>query len=331
MMGSMDDLRIIPITPDDDALWRRFWATWNAAAAELGPLAGRADPDERRHAALAVRNAHLVWFLAERDGEPAGAATSRLMLDSTPRSGYLDLGVLRQHRGRGVGRELARACLASQQAAGAQRLDSYVPQVAGFEDGQAGRALAACLGMVPNAVDVVREAALPLELPAAAPLADGYRLEVVTGAPDPELYDDLRVLLAAMDTDVPQGEHGNARRAWPDESLRAHFDPGSEVQWMVLARAGDGRIAGYTVASNAPTDGMRERLQQGDTVVLHQHRGHGLGMALKRTLHERACADAPWMTVGQTTNDASNEHMIAINEALGYREAARLENWTWLA
>lgn len=327
----MDELRIIPVTPDDDILWRRYWATWNAAAAELGPSAAQADPDERRRALDDGAHIHHAWFLAMVGEQPAGASATRVMLDSDPCSGYLDIGVLQEYRRHGAGRALADATLASARGAGARRIDCWVPTIAGFETGDGGRTLAPALGMKINTVDVVREAALPLDLPVAPPVADGYRLEVLTDAPGPEMYDDLRLLLAAMDTDVPQGDLGVAHRAWPDENLRARFDADGDRAWRVFARDQEGHIAGYTEVFNDPHEGMRHRLQQGDTVVLQDHRGHGLGMALKRAAHDRACADAPWMTTGQTTNDASNAHMIKINEELGYREVARLENWTWLA
>ena len=62
---------------------------------------------------------------------------------------------------------------------------------------------------------------------------------------------------------------------------------------------------------------------QQDTLVLREHRGHGLGLALKAATHAgprrrvaRGCAPS-----GRGT-PTTNGPMIAVNEALGYRTTA---------
>jgi RimJ/RimL family protein N-acetyltransferase len=66
---------------------------------------------------------------------------------------------------------------------------------------------------------------------------------------------------------------------------------------------------------------------QHDTSVVRAHRGHRLGLLLKiemlRWLRERE-PQVRFMTTG---NAADNAHMIAVNEALGYRVLARATEW----
>ncbi len=150
----------------------------------------------------------------------------------------------------------------------------------------------------------------------------------MAGEPGVELYPDLRIVKQAMNTDMPQGTAGLPNQHWSDERLRAsfHVEPGNR-QWLVLARDSRDRIAGFTELTNHGDDANRAMLAQGDTVVLREHRGHGLGLALKVAATNRACADAPGMSYAETSNDASNRHMIAVNDQLGYRPVCRVETF----
>jgi hypothetical protein len=63
------------------------------------------------------------------------------------------------------------------------------------------------------------------------------------------------------------------------------------------------------------------------TIVDATHRGHRLGMLVKAA-NLRALRDAvPAVERVITWNAASNTHMIAINEALGFRPQLRFSQW----
>ena len=62
---------------------------------------------------------------------------------------------------------------------------------------------------------------------------------------------------------------------------------------------------------------------QHDTAVARAHRGHRLGMLVKAELVRWLDEDEPQLRTVDTWNAESNDHMVAVNEALGYRWTAR--------
>ena len=78
-----------------------------------------------------------------------------------------------------------------------------------------------------------------------------------------------------------------------------------------------GHLVGFTVLS-VPQQAHRSAAQYA-TLVLREHRGHRLGMLLKvaNLVHlERVSPGHPSVT---TFNAEENRHMLAVNEALGFR------------
>jgi hypothetical protein len=63
---------------------------------------------------------------------------------------------------------------------------------------------------------------------------------------------------------------------------------------------------------------------QGNTVVARQHRGHRLGLLVKAAMLEWLVDAEPEMRRVVTWNAASNRHMIAINEELGFQVSGPL-------
>jgi len=57
---------------------------------------------------------------------------------------------------------------------------------------------------------------------------------------------------------------------------------------------------------------------QMNTVVIRKHRGHRLGLLAKIALMELLATAEPQLERISTWNAESNQHMIAINEAMGY-------------
>ena len=73
--------------------------------------------------------------------------------------------------------------------------------------------------------------------------------------------------------------------------------------------------------------GAPESAWQHDTLVVREHRGHGLGFATKVAnlwaLQERH----PAVRSINTWNAAENEHMIAVNDAMGFEVVAHSVYW----
>jgi RimJ/RimL family protein N-acetyltransferase len=86
-----------------------------------------------------------------------------------------------------------------------------------------------------------------------------------------------------------------------------------------VARASGGGLAGHTQLAFAG-DGVE--VYQWDTLVRREHRGHGLGLALKIRAMQASADLLEGRTRVTTFNAASNQHMIAVNDRLGFRQTA---------
>jgi GNAT superfamily N-acetyltransferase len=73
--------------------------------------------------------------------------------------------------------------------------------------------------------------------------------------------------------------------------------------------------------------GASELVWQHDTLVTREHRGHGLGFAMKvanlAALEQRFAA----ARCVSTWNAAENAPMIAVNDEMGFEVAARSNYW----
>ena len=66
---------------------------------------------------------------------------------------------------------------------------------------------------------------------------------------------------------------------------------------------------------------------QADTIVLAAHRGHGLGMLMKAANLVSLAEVAPARRRVYTWNADENEHMLAINDRLGFRIVGYSGEW----
>ena len=66
---------------------------------------------------------------------------------------------------------------------------------------------------------------------------------------------------------------------------------------------------------------------QADTLVLTEHRGHGLGHAMKLAEIRALTHELPQVTTLRTWNAQTNTHMLAVNKALGFHECGFTHEW----
>jgi L-amino acid N-acyltransferase YncA len=157
--------------------------------------------------------------------------------------------------------------------------------------------------------------------------AEGYRLELWTDRTPERLVDAYAAARARMVLDVPAGGVTLDEERWDAARVREHeseeLDGGTGVL-VAVAVTDDGEVAGYTELELPPD---RAFAYQYDTLVVGAHRGHGLGMLVKLANLVRLAEAAPERTVVYTWNADENEHMLAINVALGFRRCGLEAIW----
>jgi GNAT superfamily N-acetyltransferase len=138
--------------------------------------------------------------------------------------------------------------------------------------------------------------------------------------------DDLVAAYAAMRTqmeqDVPIGDVDYQPIEVTVDRIRESEQRTTQAYDTLVAvarRVADGVMGGYTVMHLAHD---ADYVVQDDTLVMPEHRGHGLGMALK-VANLRILADHPERRVVHTWNAVENTFMQRINKRVGFRPVER--------
>lgn len=171
-------------------------------------------------------------------------------------------------------------------------------------------------------------ARLDADYAAATTAAAAYKLVRIPVPTPQELLADVVQITQAIN-DAPRDDLEFEDEVFSPERIRA-FEEAQAAQsrrvYRLAAReCATGTLAGHTmlaVESERPWHGW-----QYDTSVLREHRGHRLGLLLKTAMLHWMAEAEPQLRRVDTWNAASNEHMIAVNEALGYRVIAQGITW----
>jgi GNAT superfamily N-acetyltransferase len=171
-------------------------------------------------------------------------------------------------------------------------------------------------------------AALDRDHALARSAAADYELLRIEGPSPDDLIDDIAALTETIN-DAPLGTLEVEDELFSRDRVRA-FERGQQERgrrfYRVVARhQATGELAGHTlvgVEADHPGFGA-----QFDTSVVRAHRGHHLGLLLKIEMLRWLGDAEPQLRVLDTWNAASNEHMIAVNEQLGYRVIDENIDW----
>jgi GNAT superfamily N-acetyltransferase len=265
-------------------------------------------------------NPREAW-LATDQGSAVGWYRLELPVRENADQAYLNIVVHPAGRRRGLGRALL------QHAAGRAAATGRTVLNGAARDGSPGEAFARVAGAKPGLVEVQRVLDIgKLEQGKLAGLrgpaeraAAGYSLVSWVG-PVPEEYIEQTAAVYNGMADAPRDAE-ITHEAWDAQRVRERVN-GLRPQYAmhdyaVAARHEDtGELAGLTEVSVDPADpgwGF-----QVFTVVRREHRGHRLGLLLKIAMMELLATTEPQLERIVTWNGQTNEHMIAVNEAMGY-------------
>jgi GNAT superfamily N-acetyltransferase len=164
---------------------------------------------------------------------------------------------------------------------------------------------------------------------ANAAAGSDYRAQAWIG-PTPEHWlVDIALLNQRMSTDAPFAGLEIDEEPWDAKRVRIHEARSEKVGRTRLTAVVEHMPSGRLVAFNGlsiPRDRTRP-VQQGPTLVLKEHRGHRLGMAVKIANLEQVAQVSPESTMVSTGNAEENRHMLDVNEAVGFVPAGYVGAW----
>jgi RimJ/RimL family protein N-acetyltransferase len=234
---------------------------------------------------------------------------------------HLFLDVHPAWRRRGIGTDLLRHAAERAGLAGRSVLAS------GVFTGSPGAAFAARAGATAGLVEARRVQVLD-KIPAgriaslraeATRAAAGYSLVSWEGRTPEEFLDKVAEVENAM-ADAPH-DAGEEEPVWDAARVREQIDDtrerrGRRAYTIAALHDASGEMAADTVVEVDPDHA--EWGHQLITAVTRKHRGHRLGLLVKTAMLDWLAEAEPGIGKIVTGNAATNQHMIAINEALGY-------------
>ncbi len=164
---------------------------------------------------------------------------------------------------------------------------------------------------------------------AARAAGPDYALLAWTGPTPEEHLDQMAALRARMSTDVPTADLALDEEPWDAERVRAHdretADQGKVAAVVAVRHVPSGDLVAFTVVEGPRT--LPEVAYQQDTLVVAGHRGHRLGMLVKTAQLLRLEGLWPELRRLHTWNAQENDHMLAINVALGFTPTGVMGMW----
>ena len=294
-----------------DAPW---FNTWNAWALE-GMLRYGFDLEPGRH------------FVGVQSGRVAGFGSVHTSEWDNRDFAWIELSVHPELRGSGLGSAL----LEHLESVGSDM--GRTKYGAGAWDGSPGVPFAEGRGYPAKSREIHRRQHLD-EVPldkieamhaAARSAASAYELLRIDGRTPEDLLPAVAEMSAAIN-DAPLDDLEIEDEVFTAERTR-NYETATTLRGQrlhrVIARHRDtGELAGHSVVgvyADRPWLGY-----QHDTSVVRKHRGHRLGLLIKSAMNLWLAESEPELKTIDTWNAESNDHMIAVNEELGYRWMGRV-------
>jgi GNAT superfamily N-acetyltransferase len=234
------------------------------------------------------------------------------------------------YRRTGVGTKLLDAVVERARGEGRRLLSGSVIGDAATGE-SAGTAFAAAKGFGRKHEELHQVIELPLSADRVAALereVDGYKFVQWREHTPPEWLEQFAAALQGADRDTPHGELEQEVGHWTPERIvevEARRIKQGRFCHTTAAVDADGRLAAFTQMGGAFEN--PDRLYQWGTFVWPEHRGKGLGMAVKIPNLRSLQVDLDHAAVLHTWNAPENAPMIRVNERLGFRAVDRRSNW----
>jgi len=320
-------MEIVPFGPDDAGRLAQYVAVVNAAREVDSPWQHPATlHSEEGRFRYGWDGEVETPYVAVAEGEPVAVGRLATSEYDNRHLAWLGVQVAPAHRRHGHGSAMLDNLVAATRDAGRTSIG-----IDGWES-DAARGFAARHGLEQKSSAIQRRQHLAevdwagigrLHDDASAAAAD-YELVRREGAsPDGEL--EAIATMASAINDAPTDDLDIEDEVFSAERMaayeRAQLARGHRLFRTVARHRATGELAGHSVVV---VDSERPQLaEQHDTSVVAAHRGHRLGLLLKTDMNLWLREAQPQITEISTWNAESNDHMISVNEAIGYRILGR--------
>ncbi len=324
-------MEVVTVGPGDGRLLSESYHVWHLVEHELWPeQAGFSERDFRAfHAHVGTFRRFVLLAARDQGGSILGAGTMEIPLRDNLHGAEVKVMVHPDHRRRGVGTSLVEGMATIGRARGRRVLNSIVDVPVARAPTHPSAPFARHVGFVATMSGNLRYLTLPLEVGRLEQLratvrgarnAATYRT-LAFRAPWPEEYlEDQCELSRRMSTEEPAGDRAREVEVWDRTRLEENDalleDRGAWKLAAVAVHVPSGRLVAVSELLLSP-DAPGEAWQQ-QTLVLPEHRGNRLGLAVKLANLDALADAAPSVVRITTANAAVNDPMIAVNDMMGF-------------
>jgi GNAT superfamily N-acetyltransferase len=321
-------MQVAEIDVHDDEQVRAFWAAGKEADGFGRPYAAYRSLEATR---VALRNptifSDVLALAATEDGQVLGIAEVRApKLDNTHLA-FLEVLVRPGHRGRGVGKALLEAALQLVRDRDRGTVIAEVSMPFESPPQSPGSKFLEHHGFSTASLEIHRVLELPIDpdhldaLEAqAAPHHGDYRLVSFLDRVPDELVEGFCALQGAFNSQAPLGDLDLEPEVWDEARVRqgeARSEQMGRHLQVTLALDPEGDAVALT--EMVTNHHLPEVGWQSGTLVLPEHRGHRLGLAIKIANQRRFQEAFPKVSLIHSWNAEENGPMVAINDTIGFR------------
>jgi GNAT superfamily N-acetyltransferase len=337
-------VRVQQIDPDDEGAFDAWYAILLATDQERWPdlKAEQGEPGWSRREAHALAGAkdaateYRCLAAIDESGATVGIGVCGVPQRDNQHSASLDVRVHPSRRRLGIGSAIVAEAERLAHAEGRSVLNGFFEVPTSMLDTHPSTPFARHAGFRATQSANRRHLAVPVPADRLGPLHDevaraavGYRTFTFTAPWPAEYLDDLCELSRRMSTDAPSGDEQHQEEVWDaarvEETDRLTAAQGMTRLVAVAQHVGSGRLVAFSELAQ-PRDHPVEAWQWA-TLVLREHRGHRLGLAVKVANLDYLAVAAPAVRLLITGNAQENAPMIAVNEMLGFEVVATGTFW----
>lgn len=269
------------------------------------------------------------WILRDEDGI-AAAAVAAYDVDQNLENGFGRIHVHPEKRRRGYGRAIATPMFDLLEGNGRKRLDTWIKK------DEPAESLARDVGL--KSVYQDKRSRLPIDqldmdlmeqwIERGAERAVEYELVYYQSPIPAEIVEKFCDLAYIMNTapreDFEEEDEIMTPEKWRETEANV-IDSKGQLHNLIAVHEPTGEFAGYTQIQTQ--DLQPDLAWQWDTGVDPNHRNKGLGRWLKAAMIKRVLGAHPDVTRVDTYNAGSNEPMLNINVAMGFRPVHLSNVW----